>query len=498
MSGHRLSSRSLREFVNTFRTKKDLTVGPSTAKIFYTARNYLAGKIPGELVFSVDRWPDYSAVMCAAGEGTYQDIESYTFYWENEDGLLKLLRDVEMVDWGKNFTIADYFRQLLCIFFRSMFFKHSARRENTEVDDKGLPDDMTLGRLERGHADLVNSTWVWGGSPKALEFIQYVLSTFPSKCVYNKQGEPLAFTIVQPWGEYGMTRALVPGKIGVFVVKSLINELLKAGDLPYCYVEQSNEKAKKNLTAESTTKWDPSGSCFYIFYTARNYLAGKIPGELVFAVDRWPDYSAVMCAAGEGTYQFMQDRESYTFYWESEDGLLKLLRDVEMVDWGKNFTITAFSEKGLPILRQACLEMGKPVPQQENMVQLLTAFNPKPLPATDRLPADMTLGQLDRGHADLVNSTWAYGGSPKALEFIQYVLSTFPSKCVYSKQGEPLAFTILQPWGERGMTRARLPGGYGTFVVRSMINETLKAGDLPNEESEEEESDEEPTELPVN
>ncbi|XP_066274927.1 uncharacterized protein [Branchiostoma lanceolatum] len=135
-------------------------------------------------------------------------------------------------------------------------------------------------------------------------------------------------------------------------------------------------RTKKNLTlGPSTAK---------IFYTARNYLAGKIPGELVFAVDKWPDYSAVMCAAGEGTYQFMQDIESYTFYWENEDGLLKLLRDVETVDWGKNFTIAAFAEKGLPILRQACLEMGKPVPQEENLLQFHTAFNPKVLPATDR------------------------------------------------------------------------------------------------------------------
>ncbi|CAH1244526.1 Hypp7333 [Branchiostoma lanceolatum] len=135
-------------------------------------------------------------------------------------------------------------------------------------------------------------------------------------------------------------------------------------------------RTKKALTVgPSTAK---------IFYTARNYLAGKIPGELVFSMDKWPDYSAVMCAAGEGTYQFMQDIESYTFYWESEDGLLKLLRDAKMVDWDKNFTIAAFAGKGIPILNQVCQEMGKMVPQEDDMVPVHTAFHPNVLPATHR------------------------------------------------------------------------------------------------------------------
>ncbi|XP_078578198.1 uncharacterized protein LOC144863113 [Branchiostoma floridae x Branchiostoma japonicum] len=230
---------------------------------------------------------------------------------------------------------------------------------------------------------------------------------------------------------------------------------------------------KKDLTVgPSTAK---------IFYTARNYVAGKIPGELVFAVDKWPDYSAVMCAAGEGTLQHMQEIESYTFCWDNGDGLLKLLRDDKLVDWSKNFTIAAFSEQGVPALRQVCREMGKQMPSPDNMTQVYTFFKTDRIPGNGSLPdQSLFIGRLERHHAELVNKTWRFGGPPKVLEFIQYVLATFPSRCLYNKQGEPLAFLIVQPWGEIGMTWSKVPGaGYGFCIFRSLVNDTLEAGDLP-------------------
>ncbi|XP_078589516.1 uncharacterized protein LOC144869885 [Branchiostoma floridae x Branchiostoma japonicum] len=219
-----------------------------------------------------------------------------------------------------------------------------------------------------------------------------------------------------------------------------------------------------------------------VFYTARNYLAGKIPGELVFAVDKWPDYSAVMCAAGEGTLRHMQEIESYTFCWENGEGLLRLLRDGKLVDWSKNFTIAAFSEQGVPALRQVCREMGKQMPSPDNMTQVYTFFKTDRIPGNGSLPdPSLSIGRLERHHAELVNKTWRFGGPPKVLEFIQYVLATFPSRCLYNKQGEPLAFLIVQPWGEIGMTWSKVPGaGYGFCIFRSLVNDTLEAGDLPN------------------
>ncbi|XP_078575096.1 glycine N-acyltransferase-like [Branchiostoma floridae x Branchiostoma japonicum] len=284
MSCYRLCSRQLQDLVKTFCLRKDLTVGPSTAKMFYTARNYLAGKIPGELVFAVDKWPDYSAVMCAAGEGTLQhlqEIESYTFCWENGDGLLKLLRDDKLVDWSKNFTIAAFsekgvpaLRQVCREMGKQVPSPDNMTQVRTafktdmmpENDMYSLPDpSLTIGRLERHHAELVNRTWVWGGPPKVLEFIQYVLATFPSRCVYDKQGEPLAFLIVQPWGELGMMRTSVPrAGYAAGILHSLINDTLEKGDLPYGYAESGNEIPIK-MFDRIGAKWDPSGSCYWIY-----------------------------------------------------------------------------------------------------------------------------------------------------------------------------------------------------------------------------------------
>ncbi|XP_019640457.1 PREDICTED: glycine N-acyltransferase-like [Branchiostoma belcheri] len=128
-----------------------------------------------------------------------------------------------------------------------------------------LPDSsVSLGRLGPEHAEFVNRTWTWGGPPKVLEFIRYVLATFPSKCVFNKQGEPLAYTVQQPWGECGMSKALVPGRYGTIAMKSMGNEVLKAGDVPYGFMEPSNKKMKKVVDGDLVPKWDPSGSCFYV------------------------------------------------------------------------------------------------------------------------------------------------------------------------------------------------------------------------------------------
>eukprot|EP00058_Branchiostoma_floridae_P005545 XP_002591033.1 hypothetical protein BRAFLDRAFT_69414 [Branchiostoma floridae] len=131
--------------------------------------------------------------------------------------------------------------------------------------NSSLPDpSLSIGRLERHHAELVNKTWVWGGPPKVLEFIQYVLATFPSRCVYNKLGEILAFTIVQPWGELGMTWSKVSrAGYGAYVVRSLVNDTLEAGDLPYGYPEPGNEISIK-MYDRLGIKWDPSGFCYWI------------------------------------------------------------------------------------------------------------------------------------------------------------------------------------------------------------------------------------------
>ncbi|XP_019615841.1 PREDICTED: glycine N-acyltransferase-like isoform X2 [Branchiostoma belcheri] len=243
MPCHRLSSRALQEFVSTFRLTRDLTVGPSTAKFM-------------------------------------QDIETYTLYWENKDALLKLLRDDKLVDWDKNFTIAAFSEKGLPVLSHvcrekgkpvpqqdNLVQVHTAFHPNVlpvPATDRSPDSSVTLGRLGPEHAELVNRAWSWGGPPEVLEFIRYVLATFPSKCAYNKQGETLAFTVLQPWGEYGMTRAMAPGRYGTFVVNSMINEVLKTGDLPYCFVERNNEKARKIVDEELDPKWDPSGSCFYV------------------------------------------------------------------------------------------------------------------------------------------------------------------------------------------------------------------------------------------
>ncbi|XP_078590030.1 glycine N-acyltransferase-like [Branchiostoma floridae x Branchiostoma japonicum] len=141
----------------------------------------------------------------------------------------------------------------------------------------------------------------------------------------------------------------------------------------------------------------------------------------------------------------------------------------------------AFSEQGVPALRQVCREMGKQMPSPDNMTQMRTAFKTDRIPVNDSLPdPSLSIGRLGRHHAELVNKTWAWGGSPKGLEFIQYVLATFPSRCVYNKQGEPLAFTIMQPWGELGMMRSMAPrAGYASGVLHSLVNDTLEARDLP-------------------
>ncbi|CAH1240234.1 GLYATL3 [Branchiostoma lanceolatum] len=188
-----------------------------------------------------------------------------------------------------------------------------------------------------------------------------------------------------------------------------------------------------------------------IFYTARNYLAGKIPGELVFAVDKWPDFSAVMCAVGEGTYQYLQDIETYTFYWENNQGLLRLLRDAKFVDWDETFTIAGFSERGLPLLNQVCHDMNKPPPTNDTMTHCNTAFFTGQIIGNDSPPSPLlTIGPLEVQHAELVNRVWRWGGQSKVLEFLQYLIRTFPSRCLYDENDQPLSFSVAQPWAIYG------------------------------------------------
>lgn len=64
-----------------------------------------------------------------------------------------------------------------------------------------------------------------------------------------------------------------------------------------------------------------------------------------------------------------------------------------------------------------------------------------------RLDPGVRVGSLSPGHVDLLNETWAYGGNGRSRRYLAEVLGRFPNLCLQDGAGEPLSWTLTDPFG---------------------------------------------------
>ncbi|XP_066265341.1 glycine N-acyltransferase-like protein 3 [Branchiostoma lanceolatum] len=215
-----------------------------------------------------------------------------------------------------------------------------------------------------------------------------------------------------------------------------------------------------------------------MYHIMRHSLEGKLDVRYMFAVDKWPDYTAILGQPNEDT----PGRKSVlNFHWNEEEGLRTLLNDGRLIDWAKPFIIKGIPVGGIPIFQKAFEDRGVVAEMGKTYMPF---YLHKTVPDIKSVAMDdVTVGPMSPEHCQLIQQTWDYSdmvGEPDAVRnSIRHQLTTFLSSCVTDKQGNPLSWVITDEFGESqfGFT---LPEhrrkGYYTLAKRFLIQRCLEEG----------------------
>ncbi|XP_078684874.1 glycine N-acyltransferase-like protein 3 [Branchiostoma floridae x Branchiostoma belcheri] len=222
-----------------------------------------------------------------------------------------------------------------------------------------------------------------------------------------------------------------------------------------------------------------------LYCTAQHYLDGKIPWEMTFEVDRWPDYTAVLWRSNKNDSSAPTFTKNYiSLHWTNDDGLRQLLISTSL-DWTKPLFIRGFPPKGLSILREHLEKQGVPCPSEHVHPCDIGYYLHKTCPSLESMTTTdnkVTIAPVKPEHSRLVSKSWKFGGTPAADEFLHYLVSTFPSACVYDQDGNPLSWILMDNSGIQvlGYTLPDHRGkGYYQLASRHLIGVCLENGYLP-------------------
>ncbi|MEQ2300156.1 hypothetical protein AMECASPLE_022440 [Ameca splendens] len=212
---------------------------------------------PSTLEVFVDSWPEFKVILLRQDPKKKhpQDfMKKVSFYSTDEEVLRKVLR--EEVDWSTYFIIGGFDISHADTLKAVSSEKKVKNRDLTLVRLLYLPDishllapdvdsqlESRISSLNFSHVDIVNKTWKFGGDEKGYRNIKNLISNFPTCCIMDTQGEPVAWILVYDYCAMGILYTL-PEHRGKGYAKVLISNMTKKlhaeGYPVYCFIEEDN------------------------------------------------------------------------------------------------------------------------------------------------------------------------------------------------------------------------------------------------------------------
>ncbi|KAF7219856.1 glycine N-acyltransferase-like protein 3 [Nothobranchius furzeri] len=215
----------------------------------------------------VDTWPDFRVILSRPdpkNKHSQEFMKKVTVFCTDEVVLRRVLREENPIDWSTYFLVGG-----LDITHEPLFKEVSTEnkvnhRHYTLVHLLYLPDisfllspdvdselESRISSLDLSHVDLVNKTWKFGGNAQGYRNIQNLISNFPTFCIRDIQGDPVAWILVYDYCALGMLYTL-PEHRGKGYAKVLISTMAKklhAEGFPvYCFIEDNNTMSYKLFT----------------------------------------------------------------------------------------------------------------------------------------------------------------------------------------------------------------------------------------------------------
>lgn len=108
--------------------------------------------------------------------------------------------------------------------------------------------ESRISSLNLSQVDMVNKTWKFGGNENGYRNIKNLISNFPTCCIVDTQGEPVAWILTYDYCALGILYTL-PEHRGKGYAKVLISTMAKKlhaeGYPVYCFIEEDNMASYK-------------------------------------------------------------------------------------------------------------------------------------------------------------------------------------------------------------------------------------------------------------
>lgn len=234
------------------RLKNDM---PFSVSAYYLVRQLIKGSLTNRLVW-VDSWPVYSVVVVSDDQHKRAGIQRVCCFCRDTNStsaLDTILQHVAKLVSNNLFLFglrSEVLDQLLS--YRSKAYRHYDGNDavvmhlpKENISQIPIPDGLTVTTLKQKHVEIVVQEWPYSGTfSDCKEWVSDMIKQFPSVCIENEQGDPVAWILQQDYGCIGMLHVVSEyrrAKLGSAVTLLLMEKLHKAGDYTSSSINVENK-----------------------------------------------------------------------------------------------------------------------------------------------------------------------------------------------------------------------------------------------------------------
>ncbi|XP_075439484.1 glycine N-acyltransferase-like isoform X2 [Ascaphus truei] len=184
-------------------------------------------------------------------------------------------------------------------------------------------------------------------------------------------------------------------------------------------------------------------------YGALHYVTRDNPFKLQVVVDRWPDFSSVICRPPQEERIDPLDHYTNTYFLFSRDprSLSQMLQDPQTVDWTQKLQIQGCQPVLEAVLSDVSAKCGSSIRTTSYrlyvMEDIQSTEGPESKQSCTASSADFQFSSLSPHEASIVNTFWGFGGNERSLRNVERYIRSFPTLCARDRcGGTPVAWVL--------------------------------------------------------
>ncbi|XP_073540468.1 glycine N-acyltransferase-like [Phyllobates terribilis] len=206
---------------------------------------------------------------------------------------------------------------------------------------------------------------------------------------------------------------------------------------------------------------------------ALHHIICNNPFRLQVLVDKWPEFTSVICRPPLEEMTDAMDPYMNTYFLFSKDpqNLIQMLQEPSTINWKQKLQIQGCQPGLGNVLHKISSNHGSCMQTSSNILYMRHGIkNANELDnRNSRRSINMHFSELNPEEAYLVNAEWGFGGNEKSKNYITRCIQMFPNLCA-RKEGtqQPIAWVLTEQSAEIRM-------GYteGTYRAQGVFHDIV-------------------------